>query len=154
MSREFSSTPHLVYTSFLPSILEGGWVWLEPAFVSLSQLPSLGPSTALRVNINGGMTPGSPSEGMVLPPQDRSWCPSWTQHLCAKGHLGASHLLLLLPCFWCALGCSAKQLFCKHSRWAEVPLPHLVNLSHSRREQDWSIHFCSNVHLWRGTQEL
>lgn len=48
ISSEFSSTPHLVYRSFLPSILEGGRVWLLPAFVSLSKLPSLEPPPLLK----------------------------------------------------------------------------------------------------------
>lgn len=122
----------------------GGWVSLLPACLFVSG--AITRTSNLRVNINGGMTPGSLSEGMAgFVTTERSWCPGWTQHLCAKGHLGASHLLL---------GCSTKQWFGKHCCWVEVPLLCLANLSHSRREQEWSIHFYSDFHLWRGTWEL
>lgn len=99
-----------------------------------------------RVSKNGGLTP--PSEGVVLPLWTRSWCPGWTQHLPAKGDLGQPHLMLLLSCYWSTLSCSANW-FHTHSYQAEVRLPDLVNLSHGRRELNWSIHSCSDLCLWK-----
>lgn len=76
-----------------------------------------------RVNTNAGLTPMSPSEGVVLPRQEEQLVSCWTQP--AKGHLGQSHLLLLLPCCYCILGGSAKKWFCTHHYQAEVHPPDL-----------------------------